>query len=153
MAVAYTSVANLQTYMGISDTNADAALTAVATAVNAVIEDYIGFGAGVGGTAAQTYDGDGTMRLFVRGGLTGLETLEIADQTGGTFGTYTDYVLKGKDTRDGQYNLETGSLEPIRQETLPCDRETVTFKTDLPNLSVTLLELAPIQDESNQPTQ
>lgn len=94
MAIAYTSVANLKTYMGISDTNADAALTAVATAVNAVIEDYIGFGAGVGSTAARTYDGDGTMRLFVRGGLTGLEKLEVADQTGGTFGTYTDYVLK-----------------------------------------------------------
>lgn len=94
MAVAYTSVSALKVFMSISDSNADAALTAVATAVNAVIEDYIGFGAGVGGTASQTYDGDGTDRLFVRGGLTGLQTLEIATQTGGDFTAYTDFVLK-----------------------------------------------------------
>jgi len=94
MAIAYTSVANLKTYMSIGDTNADAALTAVATAVNAVIEDFLGFGAGNGGTAARTYDGDGSDELFVRGGLTGLETLEVADQTGGSFTTYTDYVLQ-----------------------------------------------------------
>jgi len=94
MAIAYTSVASLKTHMGVSDTNSDAALTAIATAVNAMVEDYIGYGAGNGGTAARLYDGDGTGDLFVRGGLTGVETLEIADQTGGTFGTYTDYVLK-----------------------------------------------------------
>ena len=94
MAVAYTSVANLKTYMGITDTNSDAAFTAIATAVNAVVEDYIGYGAGDGGTAVRLYDGNGTGDLYVRGELTGVETLEIADQTGGTFGTYTDYVLK-----------------------------------------------------------
>lgn len=94
MAIAYTSVANLKTYMGVSDTNDDAAFTAVATAVNAFIEDWIGFAAGSAGTAARLYDGDGGDMLFVRGGVTGVETLEVADQTGGTYTATTAFVLK-----------------------------------------------------------
>jgi len=94
MAAAYTTVANIKTYMGVSDTNDDAAFTAVATAVNAMIEDTIGFAAASGGSAARSYDGTGGMHLFVRGGVTGIETLEVADQTGGTYTATTDYVLK-----------------------------------------------------------
>lgn len=96
MAIAYTSVTNLKAYMGVTDTNDDAAFTAVATAVNAMIEDYIGAAIGDGGTAIRTYDGDGSDRLFVRGGVTSITTLEVADQTGGTFttvGTAT-YVIR-----------------------------------------------------------
>lgn len=95
MAAAYTSVTALKTYMGVSDTNSDAAFTAIATAVNAFVEDWIGFPATVvAGTAARTYDGDGSTTLFVRGGVTGVQTLEVADQTGGTFTATTDFVLK-----------------------------------------------------------
>ena len=94
MAAAYTTVANLKTHMGVSDSNDDAAFTAVATAVNAIIEDNIGFAAADGGTAIRSYDGNGGDRLFVRGGLQGVTTLEVADATGGTFTTTTDYVLK-----------------------------------------------------------
>ena len=94
MAAAYTSLAALKTHMGISDTNDDTALSAVATAVNAIIEDNIGFAAADGGTAIRSYDGNGGDRLFVRGGLQGVTTLEVADATGGTFTTTTDYVLK-----------------------------------------------------------
>jgi len=94
MAAAYTSLAALKTHMGISDTNDDTALSAVATAVNAIIEDNIGFAAADGGTAIRSYDGNGGDRLFVRGGLQGVTTLEVADATGGTFTATTDYVLK-----------------------------------------------------------
>ena len=97
MAAAYTTVDNIKTFMGVTDTNDDAAFTAVATAVNAMIEDNIGFAADSGGTAARTYDGHGGLRLFVRGGLTGVETLEVADGTGGTFSATTDFVLKPYD--------------------------------------------------------
>lgn len=95
MTVAYTSPAGIKSHMGVTDTNDDAAFTAVATAVNAMIEDYIGFGAGTApGTAARTYDGDGSDRLYVRGGVTGVQTLEVADATGGTFTATTAYVLR-----------------------------------------------------------
>jgi hypothetical protein len=96
MAIAYTSVSALKTYMGVSDTNDDAAFTAIATAVNAIIEDYIGAGIGDGGTAIRTYDGDGSDRLFVRGGVNSITTLEVADQTGGTFTTAgtASYVIR-----------------------------------------------------------
>jgi hypothetical protein len=98
MAASYTSVTQLKTFMGVSDTNDDAAFTAVATAVNAFIEDWIGFPAtaasSAAATAARTYDGSGGESLFIRGGVTGLEKLEVADQTGGTFTETTDYVLR-----------------------------------------------------------
>jgi hypothetical protein len=94
VAVAYTSVANLKTYMGVSDSVNDAAFTAIATAVNDYIEDYVGFPVGSGGTAIRTYDGDGSSSLFVRGGVQGVTTLEVADRTGGTFATVTDFKLR-----------------------------------------------------------
>lgn len=96
MTVAYTSPSAIKTWLGISDTNHDAAFTAVATAVNSLIEDYIGFGAGSGATAVRTYDGDGTDELFIRGGVQGITTLEIASETGGTFSTLssTEYALR-----------------------------------------------------------
>ena len=94
MAAAYTSLAALKTHMGISDTNDDTALSAVATAVNSLIEDAIGFAAADGGTAIRSYDGNGSDRMFIRGGLQGITTLEVADATGGSYTTTTDYVLK-----------------------------------------------------------
>lgn len=96
MAASYTSVANLKTFMGVSDTNDDAAFTAVATAVNDMLEDYIGFAAADGGTAARSYDGDGTDELYIRGGIQDIASLAIKDETGGTSSTLasTEYVLK-----------------------------------------------------------
>lgn len=96
MAASYTSDANLKTFMGVTDSNDDAAFTAVATAVNDMIEDYIGFSAADGGTAARTYDGDGTDEIHIRGGIQDIATLEIASETGGSFSTLgaTEYVLQ-----------------------------------------------------------
>ena len=98
MAIAYTSPSQLKAYMGIAtaDVVDDAAFTAVATAINALLEDYLGAPIGDGGTAIRTYDGDGSDRLFIRGGVNAITTLEVADQTGGTFttaGTAT-YVIR-----------------------------------------------------------
>lgn len=96
MTVAYTSPAAIKSLAGITDTNDDAAFTAIATAINDLLEDYIGFGVGSGATAVRTYDGDGTDELFIRGGVQGITTLEVASETGGTWSTMgsTEYVLK-----------------------------------------------------------
>lgn len=96
MTVAYTSPSAIKARMGVTDTNNDAEFTAVATAVNDLIEDYIGFSAGSGGTAARTYDGNGGDTFFVRGGLQGITTLEIASETGAAFSTMgtAEYVLR-----------------------------------------------------------
>lgn len=95
MTVAYTTPSAIKTRMGVSDTNHDAEFTAIATAVNDWLESWIGFSAGSSGTAARTYDGDGTDELFIRGGVQAITTLEIASGTGGTFSTLgaTEYVL------------------------------------------------------------
>jgi hypothetical protein len=105
VAVAYTSVSAIKTHMGVSDSVDDAAFTAIATAVNDFIEDWIGFPAGSGSTAIRTYDGHGGDRLFIRGGVQGITTLEVANQTGGTYtslGT-AEYVL-----RPHSYDRPTG---------------------------------------------
>jgi hypothetical protein len=64
--------------------------------VNDLIEDYIGFPAGSGGTAVRTYDGDGSDELWVRGGVQTVSTLEVASQTGGAYTTLgtAEYVLR-----------------------------------------------------------
>lgn len=105
MTVAYTSPGAIKTHMGVTDSNEDAAFTAIATAINDGIEDWIGFGAGSGATAIRTYDGDGSDELFIRGGVQGITTLEIASETGGTFSTLasTEYVL-----RPHSYDRPTG---------------------------------------------
>lgn len=96
MALAYTSGTALKTRMGITDSNSDAVLDARATAVNTMIESYIGGPVGSGGTAIRTFDGDGGRVLWVRHGVNGVTTLEVADQTGGTFTTLasSEYVLR-----------------------------------------------------------
>ena len=128
MTIAYTSVSALKTYMGVSDGNDDAAFTAVATAVNAIIEDYIGAAIGDGGTAIRTYDSDGSDRLFIRGGVNSITTLEVADQTGGTYtavGT-ASYVI-----RPHTYERPTGwpgwyvQLTDVASETFTAGYDTV----------------------------
>lgn len=96
MTIAYTSATAIKARMGITDTNADAECTAIATAVNDWLESWLGFGAGSGGTAARTYDGDGSDELFIRGGVQAITTLEIASETSGTWSTLaaTEYVLR-----------------------------------------------------------
>lgn len=95
-ALAYTSVAAATATMGISDANSTAILNTLALAVNEWVESYIGAPVGPGGTAARTYDGDGSDVLLIRQGVQAITTLEIADQTGGTFSTLaaTEYVLR-----------------------------------------------------------
>jgi hypothetical protein len=96
MALSYTSGTALKTRMGISDTNSDTVLGGISTAVNELIEGYVGAPVGSGGTAARTYDGNGEARLWVRQGIQAISTLEVADATGGTFATLssTEYVLR-----------------------------------------------------------
>jgi len=54
---------------------------------------------------------------------------------------YTDYVLEGKDPQGGAYNSETGSLEQVGSRTLPGGETTITLCTELPNMSVALIEV------------
>jgi hypothetical protein len=56
---------------------------------------------------------------------------------------YTDYVIHGKDSHHGRYNLESAQLEAIRSETIPAAGPAITLPIELPNMSVTLLELEP----------
>jgi xylan 1,4-beta-xylosidase len=55
---------------------------------------------------------------------------------------YTDYVLKGKDSHEGRYNLESGSLDKVRDERLSPGRDGVSVEIELPNLSVALVEIS-----------
>lgn len=99
-AIAYTTLTALKARMGITDTNSDSVLGAAATAANELIEGYIGAPVGDMGHGIRTYDGNGTDTLFIRQGIRGgggtAITLEIADETGGTFTTLgpTEYVLR-----------------------------------------------------------
>jgi len=56
----------------------------------------------------------------------------------------TDYVLNGKDSGQGRYNLETGSLELLRTETIPGDRRKIALHAELPGMSISLLEWEPL---------
>jgi len=55
---------------------------------------------------------------------------------------YTDYVLEAKDPQGGAYNLESGRLEQVESRTIPAGEATVTLRTELPNMSVRLIEVA-----------
>lgn len=68
----------------------------IAGIVNDKLEQYVQRPVGPAGTAARTYDGDGTDELWIPEGLTGITTLKIKDQTGGTYTTLTasEYVLR-----------------------------------------------------------
>ena len=58
---------------------------------------------------------------------------------------YTDYVLKRQDTNGGEYNLETAALKPLRQGRLTIRDGRLVVDLELPNMSVSLLELAPAE--------
>lgn len=97
-ALAYTSGTALATRMQ-SDGQTfggTAVLSDIASAVNDIVEGYVGAPIGPGGTAARTYDGNGRHELTIHQGLTGIETLRISDGTGGTWSTLdsTEYVLR-----------------------------------------------------------
>lgn len=57
----------------------------IGTAVNELLEGYIGAPVGPAGTATRLYDGDGRDVLWIRQGVQSITTLEIADQTGGSY--------------------------------------------------------------------
>lgn len=95
-ALAYTSGTAIRVRMA-GGTADQAIFDAIGSAVNEIVEGYIGAPIGPAGTAARTYDGDGGHTLYVRQGIAGTAiTLEVADQTGGTFRTLatTEYVLR-----------------------------------------------------------
>lgn len=100
MAAAYVTASALKTRMGVTDTNSDTILGAIATAVCAMVESYIGAPVADGGHAARLFDGDGTDRLWIRQGIRATDstdvTLEIRDETGGTFTTMAaaDFVIR-----------------------------------------------------------
>ena len=99
-ALSYTSGTALETRMAQAGQAFSAAegtvLSGIATAVNELIEGYIGAPVGSGGTVARTFDGNGSDRMWVRQGIQAIATLEIADETGGTFTTLSssEYVLR-----------------------------------------------------------
>lgn len=102
-ALTYTSASALKTRMGISDTNSDTILGAVATAVNEMVESYIGAPVGDMGHDIRYFDGSGSDRLWVRQGIRGgggtAITLEISDGTNGAYKTLatSEYVLRPAD--------------------------------------------------------
>jgi len=54
---------------------------------------------------------------------------------------YTDYVLEGKDPQGGAYNSESGRLEQAERRNVAAGQATVTLRTELPNMSVRLIEV------------
>ena len=54
---------------------------------------------------------------------------------------YTDYVVNGKPTGGGEYNLETGRVDVVRDETRAPVGGTVELSVRLENLSVALIEI------------
>ena len=104
-ALAYTSGTAIATRMAndgqavVTSSAGSAILDAIGTAVNELIEGYIGGPIGPGGTALRTYDGDGTDELRIVQGFTGIQTLRIRDATNGTWSTIssTEYVQRPHD--------------------------------------------------------
>jgi hypothetical protein len=100
-ALDYTTAAIIKAQAKISDTNDDARLGAAATAVNELVESYIGRPVGDGGTAIRTFDvPESSARLRIRDGIRGITTLEYAgsstDAAAGSYSTIasTAYVLR-----------------------------------------------------------
>lgn len=99
MALAYTSAAAIKSNANITDTNSDARLGAAATAVNELLEGYIGGPVGPGGTAIRTFDVSEASRVFwVRQGLQDAPTtVEVSSDDGATYEVITDVVLRPHD--------------------------------------------------------
>lgn len=101
MALEYTTAAAIKTAADISDTNDDDRIGACATAVNELIESYIGAPVGDGGTATRTFDASASKTLWLPHGVRAITTLEYAsDSAAAKAGTYTEiaateYVLRG----------------------------------------------------------
>lgn len=99
-ALSYTSGTAITTRMvadGASVSTAGTAILAlIAANVNDSLEQYVQRPIGPGGTAARSYDGDGSDELWISEGLTGITTLEVASGTGGSFTTMGsgEYVLR-----------------------------------------------------------
>jgi hypothetical protein len=99
-ALTYTSGTAIYARMAIegqtNSTAGTAIFDAIGTAVNEIIEGYIGAPVGPAGTAARTYDGDGSNVLRIRQGINAITQLRIRDLTGGTWSTVSssEYVLR-----------------------------------------------------------
>lgn len=100
-ALSYTSGTAILTYMAadgqsITGAGSTAICATIASVVNDRLEQYVQRPIGPGGTAARTYDGDGTDELWIPEGINGITTLVIYDATGGTAYTMgsTEYALR-----------------------------------------------------------
>jgi hypothetical protein len=103
-ALVYTSGTAIATRMAQEGQSAFSAAgtaiyAAIGTAVNDIIEGYIGAPVGPAGTAARTYDGDGTQTLRIPQGINSITLLETASGTGVAFATVTstNYFLRPHD--------------------------------------------------------
>jgi len=95
VAQSYTTAAAIKAHSNISDANSDTILGNIATSVNEWVEGYIGRPVGDGGTAARTFDGDGTDGLWIRDGLQDAPTtVEVSDDKGVSYTTITDIELR-----------------------------------------------------------
>lgn len=92
-----TAIALRMAQEGVAISSAGSAIyDGIGTAVNEIIEGYIGAPVGPSGTALRTYDGDGTSELHISQGINTITTLRIRDMTGGTWTTIasTEYVVR-----------------------------------------------------------
>lgn len=83
-ALEYTSGTAIRLRMN-GGTADQSVLDGIGTAVNEWMENYIGAPVGPAGTAIRTFDGDGSNCLWIRQGVNTITTLEVADQTGGSY--------------------------------------------------------------------
>jgi hypothetical protein len=109
-ALQYTTATAIKAQADITDSNDDARLGAVATAVNELVEGYIGLPVGDGGTAVRTFDIPArTKTLHIRGGVQGVTTLEYAGSTSeAKASTYTEITSSNYVLRPAQHDLPTG---------------------------------------------
>lgn len=99
-ALSYTSGTAISAYM-VSDgqtltSGGSATCVTIASAVNERLESYVQRPIGPAGTAARTYDGDGSDELWIPEGVNAITQLRISSGTGGTWSTMgsTEYVLR-----------------------------------------------------------
>jgi len=132
-AAAYTSAAAIKSHANISDANSDTILGAIATAVNEYIEGETGAPIADGGTAARTFDGNGSKCLHIRQGVQDLALVEYANSSSDAQdGTYTtvaagQYVLRARvaDRPTGWPGFRVYLIDGSTPATFPVGYDTV----------------------------
>src|SRR4051812_792425 len=93
---AYATATALKTLLGITDSSDDTLLGLICDRVNSYIEEVTGRVIAPVSSAAYTFDGDGSDRLFIPMGVRTISLLEIAESSGGSYvtETSTNYFLR-----------------------------------------------------------